>query len=49
MVRWFLALLMLSFGVTPTTAKGWETPAAGESASGDIEVVFTFEGLPLLL
>lgn len=46
MVRWFLALLMLSFGVSPSTAKGWETPAAGESASGDIEVVFTFDDGP---
>lgn len=27
-------------------AKGWPTPAAGESASGDIEVVFTFDDGP---
>lgn len=39
-----LALALLS----PATARatGWPTPAAGESASGDIEVVFTFDDGP---
>ena len=34
------------FAHRPAFAKGWPTPAAGESASGDIEIVFTFDDGP---
>jgi peptidoglycan-N-acetylglucosamine deacetylase len=42
-VRIVFALLMLA---TPAAAKGWASPAAGESASGDIEVLLTFDDGP---
>ncbi|MEO8703581.1 MAG: polysaccharide deacetylase family protein [Kofleriaceae bacterium] len=32
--------------VSPAHAKGWPQPAAGESASGDIEILFTFDDGP---
>lgn len=40
------ALLLLLVLATPAWAKGWLSPAAGESASGDIEVLFTFDDGP---
>ncbi len=39
------AIVMLATSVT-ARADGWATPAAGESASGDIEVLFTFDDGP---
>ncbi len=38
---WFIALALGS-----ASAKGWPTPAAGDSTSGDIEVLFTFDDGP---
>lgn len=46
MVRWILVATVIAFATTPSGANGWPTPAAGESASGDIEVVFTFDDGP---
>jgi len=43
-VRLLLALLLCTAG--SAAAKGWSVPAAGESASGDIEVVLTFDDGP---
>lgn len=40
---WVIASLL---GPSPVTASGWPTPAAGESATGDIEVLFTFDDGP---
>jgi peptidoglycan-N-acetylglucosamine deacetylase len=40
------AVLVLAALTVPAAAKGWPTPAAGESASGDIEVLFTFDDGP---
>jgi peptidoglycan/xylan/chitin deacetylase (PgdA/CDA1 family) len=37
---------VLAFLAGDATAKGWPTPAAGESASGDIELVLTFDDGP---
>ena len=37
---------MLLAGIATATAKGWPTPAAGESASGGAEVLFTFDDGP---
>ena len=46
-VKLSVVLLALSaFAAAPAAAKGWPTPAAGESASGDIEIVFTFDDGP---
>ena len=42
-VRVLLLLLVLA---TPVWATGWDSPSAGESASGDIEVLFTFDDGP---
>jgi len=39
-----LAILVLVAG--SAAAKGWPTPAAGESASGDPEILFTFDDGP---
>ncbi len=36
----------VTFQAAPVGASGWPTPAAGESASGDIEVLFTFDDGP---
>jgi peptidoglycan-N-acetylglucosamine deacetylase len=44
MVR-LVILVLLAIGST-ATAKGWPTPAAGESASGDPEILFTFDDGP---
>ncbi len=44
MVR-LLILFVLAMAGT-AAAKGWPTPAAGESASGDPEIVFTFDDGP---
>jgi peptidoglycan/xylan/chitin deacetylase (PgdA/CDA1 family) len=44
-VRHLLVLLLCALA-TPALAKGWDVPAAGESASGDIEVLFTFDDGP---
>lgn len=50
MVRCLLVVslvLVLALGlVRAAAAQGWPTPAAGESASGDIEVLFTFDDGP---
>jgi peptidoglycan/xylan/chitin deacetylase (PgdA/CDA1 family) len=40
----FAAVVALAAGTA--AAKGWPTPAAGESASGDPEIVFTFDDGP---
>lgn len=40
----FLVALLLIAG--SAAAKGWPTPAAGESASGDPEILFTFDDGP---
>jgi peptidoglycan/xylan/chitin deacetylase (PgdA/CDA1 family) len=37
---------MLALGSAAAAAKGWPSPAAGESASGDPEIVFTFDDGP---
>ncbi|MBA2544085.1 MAG: polysaccharide deacetylase family protein [Deltaproteobacteria bacterium] len=40
-------MAMVALGLSgDATAKGWPTPAAGESASGDIELVLTFDDGP---
>jgi peptidoglycan/xylan/chitin deacetylase (PgdA/CDA1 family) len=41
-----LTFAILAFALTDASAKGWPTPAAGESASGDIELVLTFDDGP---
>jgi peptidoglycan/xylan/chitin deacetylase (PgdA/CDA1 family) len=43
--RWSLVIAALC-AAGGASAKGWQTPAAGESASGDIEVLFTFDDGP---
>jgi peptidoglycan/xylan/chitin deacetylase (PgdA/CDA1 family) len=50
-IRAALACFGMAIGLgaplaTPATAKGWPTPAAGESASGDIEILLTFDDGP---
>jgi peptidoglycan/xylan/chitin deacetylase (PgdA/CDA1 family) len=40
------ALLVLVLLAGTASAKGWSVPAAGESASGDIEVLLTFDDGP---
>jgi peptidoglycan-N-acetylglucosamine deacetylase len=40
------ALLVLLVLVSTASAKGWPQPAGGESASGDIEVLLTFDDGP---
>jgi chitooligosaccharide deacetylase len=42
-VRVLLLLLVLA---KPVWATGWDSPAAGESVSGDIEILFTFDDGP---
>src|SRR5882724_1528818 len=37
---------MVVLGAGPAAAKGWPTPAAGESASGGPELLFTFDDGP---
>ncbi|CAN5920240.1 hypothetical protein BH11MYX3_BH11MYX3_08350 [soil metagenome] len=44
MVRLLILALVILTGTA--AAKGWPTPAAGESASGDPEIVFTFDDGP---
>lgn len=44
-VRPLLVLLVCALAA-PAAAKGWSSPAAGESASGDIEVLLTFDDGP---
>jgi peptidoglycan-N-acetylglucosamine deacetylase len=45
-LRAVIAFCALVFGLGPAGAAGWSTPAAGESATGDIEVLFTFDDGP---
>lgn len=45
-VRAWLVLVVVSALVGRASAKGWSVPAAGESASGDVEVLFTFDDGP---
>lgn len=46
-MRFVLTLtLMLSVLAMPARAKGWPVPAGGPSASGDPEIVFTFDDGP---
>jgi peptidoglycan/xylan/chitin deacetylase (PgdA/CDA1 family) len=40
------ALAALAAPETATASKGWPVPAAGESSTGDIEVLFTFDDGP---
>ena len=44
-VRALLVIVVWALA-SPARASGWPTPAAGESASGDIEVVLTFDDGP---
>lgn len=45
-VKWLIAAF-LAIALGPAEAsKGWPTPAAGESLTGDIEVLFTFDDGP---
>src|SRR5687767_14848845 len=39
-------LVALARPETATASKGWSVPAAGESSTGDIEVLFTFDDGP---
>lgn len=46
-MRWFvLVSLFVTAASASAAAKGWPTPAAGPSASGDPEVIFTFDDGP---
>ncbi len=44
MMRFAIVVLLAMAGTA--AAKGWPTPAAGESASGDPEILFTFDDGP---
>ena len=44
MVRWLIVCVLAVAGTA--AAKGWPSPAAGESASGDPEIIFTFDDGP---
>lgn len=44
MVRFLIVAVLAITGTA--AAKGWPTPAAGESASGDPEIIFTFDDGP---
>jgi len=44
-LRLFVPLVMVALAGA-ATAKGWSTPAAGESASGEVELVLTFDDGP---
>jgi peptidoglycan/xylan/chitin deacetylase (PgdA/CDA1 family) len=44
--RALVALCVLAAGMPAASAKGWPSPVAGESASGDIELLFTFDDGP---
>ena len=48
MVRLFglVSLVVVLAGAASAAAKGWPTPAAGASASGDPEILFTFDDGP---
>jgi peptidoglycan/xylan/chitin deacetylase (PgdA/CDA1 family) len=46
MVRSLLVACVLAVLAQPALAKGWPTPAAGDSASGDPELVLTFDDGP---
>ena len=46
MKRIGFVVAMLALGSAVASAKGWPSPAAGESASGDPEIVFTFDDGP---
>ncbi len=47
MVRRLIVSSLLAFALAgDAAAKGWPTPAAGESASGEIELVLTFDDGP---
>src|SRR5471030_3085684 len=46
MVRSFVVVLALALLAPPAAAKGWPTPAAGDSVSGDPELVLTFDDGP---
>jgi peptidoglycan/xylan/chitin deacetylase (PgdA/CDA1 family) len=41
-----VALALLAASAPPAAAKGWPTPAAGDSTSGGPEVIFTFDDGP---
>ena len=41
-----LSFVVLALIASSAAAKGWPTPAAGESASGDPEILFTFDDGP---
>ena len=46
MKRIGFVVAMLALGSVAAAAKGWPSPAAGESASGDPEILFTFDDGP---
>jgi peptidoglycan/xylan/chitin deacetylase (PgdA/CDA1 family) len=46
MVRYLVAAFVLAALAPPAAAKGWPTPAAGDSVSGGPELVFTFDDGP---
>lgn len=41
-----LVILLAATSVRTAVAKGWPTPAAGESENGDVEILFTFDDGP---
>jgi len=45
-VRLALAVAVLTAATSPAAAKAWPAPAAGPSASGDPELIFTFDDGP---
>lgn len=45
-VRAVLVLVVVSALFGAASAQGWSVPAAGESATGDVEVLFTFDDGP---
>jgi len=45
-LRGILTFWLVVLAVAPADAKGWPTPAAGESPNGDVEILFTFDDGP---
>jgi len=45
-VRHLLLVVLVCAFASTASAKAWDVPAAGESASGDVEVLFTFDDGP---